>query len=180
MKGVVDLKSITKDSIFIFFLLSTSEKVDAYISTIVGYQPQQNEQIYYFGKSSRSGKLFFSPSTMNKYNIMLNRSPSTLRTRTKSAATRLSMALIFAPLSDLSQCLVLGVPTGEQFSTYWGRTSRERVNAIFESCAVTFLGLFAAYFLSFVIGSSLATIFGMVAACWSLLGPQWKAYQRNW
>lgn len=100
-------------------------------------------------------------------------------TTTTSSTNALCMALIFAPLSDLNQCLVLGVPTGEQYTAYWGRTSRERINAIFESCTITFLGLFASYFLSFVIGTSLATLFGSVAAFWILLGPQWKAYQRN-
>ena len=98
-----------------------------------------------------------------------------ITTATNNNKNALCMALIFAPLSDLNQCLVLGVPTGEQYTAYWGRTSRERINAIFESCTITFLGLFASYFLSFVIGTSLATLFGSVAAFWILLGPQWKA-----
>jgi len=93
---------------------------------------------------------------------------------------QLNMALIPMTVNELQEALVLGVPTGDQYSTYWGRTSRERYNAMFESASVTFLGLFASYFLSFVIGSPVATFLGTVAAFWTLLGPELKAYQRNW
>jgi hypothetical protein len=166
MAGMCGITSITKYLFFTLLSLPTPGRIQAYRSTIVvGHQQQKND--IYLRIAYKNCRFHCLPSIENKYN--LQRSPTTL-----------SMALIYAPLSDLSQCLVLGVPTGEQYSTYWGRTSRERANAVFESCAVTFLGLFAAYFLSFVIGSSLATLFGMVAACWSLLGPNWRAYQRNW
>lgn len=90
------------------------------------------------------------------------------------------MALLPVPVSDLQRALVLGVPTGEQWGSYWGRTSWERYNAVFESVSVSFLGLFASYFLSFVVGAPLATLSGAVALCWGLLGPEWRAYQRNW
>eukprot|EP00558_Chaetoceros_sp_UNC1202_P005670 CAMPEP_0197245080 /NCGR_PEP_ID=MMETSP1429-20130617/9986_1 /TAXON_ID=49237 /ORGANISM="Chaetoceros sp., Strain UNC1202" /LENGTH=265 /DNA_ID=CAMNT_0042705521 /DNA_START=69 /DNA_END=866 /DNA_ORIENTATION=+ len=51
---------------------------------------------------------------------------------------------------------------------------------MFEAFGVSFLGVFAAYFLSFAIGQFVATILGMVAGFWVLLGPEFKAYQRNW
>jgi hypothetical protein len=90
------------------------------------------------------------------------------------------MALIPMAVDELQASLALGVPTGEQYITYWGRTSRERYNAMFEASSVTFLGLFGSYFLSFVIGSPVATFLGAIAAFWILLGPEFKAYQRNW
>jgi len=90
------------------------------------------------------------------------------------------MALIPVRAEALSKALVLGVPTGEQWSAYWGRTPREKYDAIFESASVTFIGIFGSYFLSFVIGSPLATLSGTIAFFWILLGPEFKAYQRNW
>ena len=90
-----------------------------------------------------------------------------------------SMTLIPIEIESLESCLVLGVPTAEQYGAYWGRTSKEQYSAIFESASVTFLGLFMSYFLSFVIGSPLATLFGTIAAFWVLFGPELKAYQRN-
>lgn len=81
--------------------------------------------------------------------------------------------------SEVEESLVIGVPTGEQWGSYWGRTSTERYNAVFESVSVSFLGLFASYFLSFVVGSPLATLSGGVAFFWSLLGPELRAYRRN-
>jgi hypothetical protein len=167
MTGVCVVTSVTKYLFFLLLLLPAPGRIYAYSTTrVVGHQPQTND--LYFTIAFKNRRFPYLPSsTVNKYHLH------------RSTPTTLSMALIYAPLSDLSQCLVLGVPTGEQYSTYWGRTSRERANAVFETCAVTFVGLFAAYFLSFVIGSSLATLFGMVAACWSILGPNWRAYQRN-
>lgn len=101
-------------------------------------------------------------------------------TTNPSPHTALNMALVPMRVSELSDVLVLGVPTGEQWGSYWGRTSTQRYNAAFESVSVSFLGLFASYFVSFVIGSPLATLSGTVALFWSLLGPEWRAYQRNW
>lgn len=96
------------------------------------------------------------------------------------AFMQLSMALIPAPVPTLTQALVLGVPTGEQWSAYWGRTPRERYDALFEAVSTTFLGLFGSYFLGFVVGTPIATLTGTVALFWVLLGPEFKAYQRNW
>lgn len=45
---------------------------------------------------------------------------------------------------------------------------------------MTFLGLFGSYFLSFAIGTGLATLTGFISAFWVVLGPEFKAYQRNW
>jgi len=136
---------------------------------------------------------------MNKNSLLFHRNPSSqiimrgkeqswfLRKETfqfsrsiSRSTSRLNMALLPIPVSDLEQLLVLGMPNGAQYGTYWGRTSRETYNAVFESVAVTVLGLFGSYFLSFVIGDGLATLMGAVFAFWTLLGPELKAYQRNW
>jgi hypothetical protein len=90
------------------------------------------------------------------------------------------MALIPIPRVTLDQLLTPSLPTAEQYMAYWGRTSKERYNFLFESFGVGFLGVFAAYFSSFVIGSFLATFLGMIAAFWIVLAPELKAYQRNW
>jgi hypothetical protein len=73
-----------------------------------------------------------------------------------------------------------GVPTASQYSAYWGRTSREQYSGFLESALVTFLGVFFAYFLSFVIGNVVATLLGFLFAMWTLLSPEIRAYQRNW
>jgi len=94
---------------------------------------------------------------------------------------KLLMSLIPIPASELDDILCLsGAPTGEQFASYYGRTSRERYNALFEAGSVTFLGLWASYFISFVVGSPIATMFGSAAAMYFLIGPEIKAIQRNW
>lgn len=90
------------------------------------------------------------------------------------------MSLLPIPAPTLNQLLTTTLPTPAQYSTYWGRTSREKYNAIFEAFGVSFLGVFTAYFFSFVVGQFVATILGTVAAFWVLLGPEVKAYQRNW
>jgi hypothetical protein len=92
----------------------------------------------------------------------------------------LNMALLPIPVEDLDEILTSRLPTPSQYASYWGRTSREQYNAFFEAFGVSFLGLFAAYFLSFAIGQFVATILGMIAGSWLLLGPELKAYQRNW
>jgi len=90
------------------------------------------------------------------------------------------MSLLPIERHVLEQLLTKTLPTPAQYATYWGRTSREQYNAFFEAFGVSFLGVFAAYFLSFAIGQFVATILGMIAAFWVLLGPEFKAYQRNW
>lgn len=90
------------------------------------------------------------------------------------------MSLLPVDRDTLGQIVTKRLPTPAQYATYWGRTSREQYNAAFEAFGVSFLGVFAAYFLSFAFGQFIATILGMVAASWFLLGPELKAYQRNW
>mmetsp|Transcript_13397 Transcript_13397/g.20108 ORF Transcript_13397/g.20108 Transcript_13397/m.20108 type:complete len:368 (+) Transcript_13397:51-1154(+) len=95
-------------------------------------------------------------------------------------SSTLQMSLIPIDRDEIGQLITKRLPTPAQYATYWGRTSREQYNAAFESFGVSFLGVFAAYFLSFAIGQFVATILGMIAAFWVLLGPELKAYQRNW
>lgn len=90
------------------------------------------------------------------------------------------MALIPLPVATLDSLLVRGVPTASQYSTYWGRTSRETYANLMESAIVTFLGVFLSYFMSFVIGGFVATVLGSMFAMWTLLSPELRAYQRNW
>ena len=49
-----------------------------------------------------------------------------------------------------------------------------------ESSIVMFLGVFFSYFLSFVLGGFVATIFGFLFTFWGILSPDFKARQRNW
>ena len=90
------------------------------------------------------------------------------------------MSLLPIPVPVLNRLLTTAVPTPAQYSTYWGVTTREKYNAIFEACGVGFLGVFAAYFFSFVVGQFVATILGVIAAFWIIISPELKAYQRNW
>lgn len=90
------------------------------------------------------------------------------------------MSLLPVDRDTLSEIITKRLPTPAQYATYWGRTSREQYNAAFEAFGVSFLGVFAAYFLSFAVGDFIATICGCVAGFWVLLGPELKAYQRNW
>lgn len=92
----------------------------------------------------------------------------------------LNMALIPLPVDELERLLVTGVPTSAQYSTYWGRNSREKYAAMLESAIFTFLGVFMSYFLSFVLGGFVATVLGSLCAMWTLLSPELKAYTRNW
>ena len=75
---------------------------------------------------------------------------------------------------------VRGTPTGAQYSTYFGRTERERYARCFESATVGFLGVFFSYFLSFVLGGFVATVSGCLFLFWGVLSPEFKAVQRNW
>jgi hypothetical protein len=90
------------------------------------------------------------------------------------------MTLMPLPVDELEQLLVTGAPTAAQYSTYWGRNSREKYGALLEASIVTLLGMFMSYFLSFVIGSFVASILGSLCAMWILLSPELRAYQRNW
>jgi hypothetical protein len=90
------------------------------------------------------------------------------------------MALVPLPTDELQELLTVGAPTGEQYATYWGRTRSERYGRVLESSIVSFLGVFFSYFLSFVLGSFIATILGTLFFFWGILSPQLKAYQRNW
>ena len=101
------------------------------------------------------------------------------RTR-RLTSTGLSMALIPIPASSLSTLLVTGLPTSAQYAAYWGRTSRERYQSVAESLNVSFLGVFMAYFVSYILGDFVGILGAFVSAFWILLSPELKAYQRNW
>jgi len=90
------------------------------------------------------------------------------------------MALITLPVEDVEELLVVGSPSGLQYATYWGRTKRETYNRFLESSIVAFIGVFFSYFLSFVLGGFVATMFGSLFAFWAVLSPDFKARQRNW
>ena len=90
------------------------------------------------------------------------------------------MTLIPLPVRELEELLVTGAPTAAQYSTYWGRSSREKYGALLEASIVTLLGLFMSYFLSFVLGTFVASILGSLCAMWIILSPELRAYQRNW
>lgn len=90
------------------------------------------------------------------------------------------MTLIPLPVEEMDRLLVTGVPTAAQYSTYWGRSSREKYGALLEASIVTLLGVFMSYFLSFVLGSFVASLLGSLSAMWIILSPELRAYQRNW
>jgi hypothetical protein len=90
------------------------------------------------------------------------------------------MALVPLPVEDLEDLLVVGTPSGLQYAAYWGRTKREQYGRFFESSVVAFIGVFFSYFLSFVLGGFVATIFGALFGFWAVLSPDFKARQRNW
>lgn len=81
---------------------------------------------------------------------------------------------------EIESLVSTGKPTGDQYAAYWGRTKQEQYNTLLESTAVALLGGFFSYFLSFVMGSFVATIFGSLFLFWGILSPEFKAYQRNW
>uniref|UniRef100_A0A7S2UD74 Uncharacterized protein n=1 Tax=Attheya septentrionalis TaxID=420275 RepID=A0A7S2UD74_9STRA len=101
--------------------------------------------------------------------------------RGRGYSSELNMALIPIPVETMGRLLSSGtLPTPAQYGAYWGRTSRETYAGLFESANVTVLGLFCAYFLSFILGQFVATLVSFVFAAWIILAPQLKAYQRNW
>ena len=102
------------------------------------------------------------------------------QTMHRTSGTRQHMTLVPLPVDELNQILVTGVPTAAQYSTYWGRSSREKYGALLEASIVTLLGLFMSYFLSFVLGTFVASILGSLCAMWIILSPELRAYQRNW
>lgn len=100
--------------------------------------------------------------------------------RRRNSAHTLNMALVPLPVEDVEDLLVVGSPSGLQYATYWGRTKRETYNRLLESTMVAAIGCFFSYFVSFVVGSFVATIFGSLFAFWAVLSPDFKARQRNW
>jgi hypothetical protein len=93
------------------------------------------------------------------------------------------MSLIPAPINELETILPTPThlsPTGEQYMTYFGHTPRERYNSLVEGISIAFVGSMLSYFISFIIGQFLATCFGVLCIFWPILGPEVKAYQRNW
>ena len=90
------------------------------------------------------------------------------------------MSLIPLDVADLQRLLATRAPTAQQYASYWGRSTRERYDRLLESAIVSFLGTTFSYFMSFVLGSFVATIFGTLFLFWGVLSPELKAYQRNW
>ncbi|EEC44180.1 predicted protein [Phaeodactylum tricornutum CCAP 1055/1] len=90
------------------------------------------------------------------------------------------MALMPLPTDEVQRLIAVGAPTAIQYSTYWGRTAQEQYGRVLESAIVSFLGVSFSYFMSFVVGGFVATIFGSLFLFWGILSPELKAYQRNW
>jgi len=137
-----------------------------------------------YNDSTTSKRLSFTSGSGNgnqdnAINTPSHQSPQRQRLQ-RQRLQPLQMSLIPIPVESLNKILTSKLPTPAQYASYWGRTSREQYNAFFEAFGVSFLGVFASYFLSFAIGQFVATIMGMVAGSWILLGPELKAYQRNW
>lgn len=89
-------------------------------------------------------------------------------------------ALVPLEIDELQSLLSTGAPTASQYSTYWGRNSKEEYAKWNESFLIMFLGTLFSYCLSFVFGSFIATLLGVVCFTWAILGPELQAYQRNW
>jgi hypothetical protein len=104
----------------------------------------------------------------------------TATTTTTGTATRRYMSLIPLPVDELARLVATGAPTASQYSSYWGRTKQEQYGRFLESSIVSFLGVFFSYFLSFVLGGFIATLFGCLFVFYGVLSPEFKAYQRNW
>ena len=104
-----------------------------------------------------------------------------LSSATRTPRTRGCLhALVPLSADDVEELISSGKPTGDQYATYVGRTMQEKYNTFFEWTAVAILGVFFSYFLSFVLGGFVATIFGSLFFFWGVLSPEFKAYQRNW
>lgn len=119
---------------------------------------------------------------LHRHDAMIQQQKRTKRVshRISSSSTQLSMSLIPLSVAELELLVANSVPTAAQYSTYWGRTAQERYARTLESAIVSFLGIFFSYFLSFVLGSVVATILGCLFLFWGILSPELKAYQRNW
>ena len=118
--------------------------------------------------------------SLGKCNAYASCKPIVKQRARRTSSTGLSMALIPIPASTLSTLLVTGLPTSAQYAAYWGRTSRERYQSVAESLNVSFLGVFMAYFVSYILGDFVGILGAFVSAFWILLSPELKAYQRNW
>ena len=97
-----------------------------------------------------------------------------------SKRSRLSMSLVPLDKDEMQRLIAVGAPTASQYSTYWGRTNQERFGRSVESAIVSILGMCFSYFMSFVLGGFVATLFGALFLFWGILSPELKAYQRNW
>jgi hypothetical protein len=127
-------------------------------------RPQQQQHPPFGTSATRHNKNKFAPSAT-----------------TTTTTTQLHMALIPLSVNELERLISSsGKPTGAQYATYWGRTTKERYGRFVESATVGFLGVFFSYFLSFVLGGFVATILGCLFFFWGVLSPEFKAYQRNW
>lgn len=109
---------------------------------------------------------------------LLNASELLPHRRRKESLKRNALIPLTTP--EATNLLSINAPTGAQYSVYIGRTPRERFGRTIESSIVGFLGVFFSYFLSFVIGTFFSTILGFVFFFWSILSPEFQAYQRNW
>jgi len=116
----------------------------------------------------------------NHYNLSGNDRNSLTSKGFNYQYSRRDMALVPLPVEDVEELLVVGSPSGLQYATYWGRTKRETYNRFLESSIVAFIGVFFSYFLSFVLGGFVATMFGSLFAFSAVLSPDFKARQRNW
>jgi len=112
--------------------------------------------------------LFFQATAFSPNGVALKQSSMPLQ------------ALVPLDAVETQALLSTGAPTGQQYATYWGRTSRERYGRVLGSTVVSFLGVFFSYFLSFIIGGFVATILGCLFVFWAVLSPELQAYQRNW
>jgi len=90
------------------------------------------------------------------------------------------MALVPLPVDELERYLVTGTPSGDQYGAYWGISKQDRFEQLLESASISFLGVIFCYFLSFVLGSFVATLMGGLFAFYGILSPELKARQRNW
>jgi len=68
--------------------------------------------------------------------------------------------------------------TSLQLEWFSGNTEREKFEVVLQTTFVAFLGLWGSYFVSFVVGSPLATISGAFFSMNGLLRPIFLAYQR--
>lgn len=78
-------------------------------------------------------------------------------------------SLVPIPVNELQDILPTPsrlTPNGDQYVTYFGRTSQQRFNSLFEGVSIAFLGSMFAYFISFVIGQFMASLLGIIFLFW--------------